>query len=198
MRDADTSGERSRNMNTGRAFTLKRVGGLTGLAGTLTVAAALMASQAVAAGGNPSFEGLLSAPSPSGFMSSPASYDISGGPVTVDFDIVATNITNSVSYHRAQLLRSSHPHVQRCERFGRSAGSAGDHLQRTHRHDPGVDRGNPAFQRHLEPEGHADSLAHVHIRRVRLLPARRVGTVRGCHSRPGYSRIRLHPRPWLR
>ena len=93
-------------MKTGRAFTLKRAGGLTGLAGTLTVAAALLASQAVSAGGNPSFEGLLSAPSPTGFMSSPASYDISGGPVTVDFDVVATNITNSS--HTIALNFSAH------------------------------------------------------------------------------------------
>jgi hypothetical protein len=101
-----TSGERSRDMKTGRAFALKRTGGLTGLAGTLTVAAALMASQAVAAGGNPSFEGLLSAPSPSGFVSSPASYDISGGPVTVDFDVVATNLTNAP--HTIALNFSAH------------------------------------------------------------------------------------------
>ena len=81
-------------MNMGMGFTLKRAGGLMGFAGTLTVAAALLTSQAVAAGGNPSFEGILSAPSPTGFMSSPNSYDISGGPVTVDFDVVATNLTN--------------------------------------------------------------------------------------------------------
>jgi hypothetical protein len=93
-------------MKTGRAFTLKRAGGLTGLAGTLTVAAALLASQAVSAGGNPNFEGLLSAPSPTGFMSSPASYDISGGPATVDFDVVATNLTNSS--HTIALNFSAH------------------------------------------------------------------------------------------
>lgn len=81
-------------MNERSSSMLKRAGGLSGLAGTLTVAAALLTSQVVAAGGNPNFEGLLSAPSPTGFMSSPASYDISGGPVTVDFDVVATNITN--------------------------------------------------------------------------------------------------------
>lgn len=76
-----------------KAFALKRLGGLFGLAGTATIAAALLASQSVAAAGNPDFEGILSAAPPTGFMSSPASYDISGGPVTVDFDVVVTNLT---------------------------------------------------------------------------------------------------------
>ncbi len=76
-----------------KAFGLKRLGGLFGLAGTATIAAALLASQSVAAAGNPDFEGILSAAPPTGFMSSPASYDISGGPVTVDFNVVVTNLT---------------------------------------------------------------------------------------------------------
>jgi len=75
-------------------FTFRRAGGLTGLAGALTLGIAVLASQSVAAGGNPNFEGILSAAAPTGFMSSPDAYDISGGPVTVDFDVVATNLTN--------------------------------------------------------------------------------------------------------
>jgi hypothetical protein len=94
------------HMKTRTGLTLKRAGGLTGLAGTLTLAAALLTSQAVAAGGNPNFEGLLSALSPTGFMSSPVAYDISGGPVTVDFDVVATNLTNSS--HTITLNFSAH------------------------------------------------------------------------------------------
>jgi hypothetical protein len=74
-------------------FTLKRAGGLAGLAGTLTLIGALATAQAASAAGNPSFEGILAADPPYGFTSSPASYDVSGGPVTVDFTVVATNLT---------------------------------------------------------------------------------------------------------
>ncbi len=75
-------------------LTLKRAGGLLGLTGTLTLAGALLTSQMVSAAGNTNFEGILAAGSPSGFTSSPGSYDISNGPVTVDFDVVAKNLTN--------------------------------------------------------------------------------------------------------
>jgi hypothetical protein len=84
---------RSRFSPTRRGFSLRRAGGLSALAGTLTVGVALVASQAAMAGGNPDFEGIISAASPTGFMSSPIAYDISGGPVTVSFDDVATNLT---------------------------------------------------------------------------------------------------------
>jgi hypothetical protein len=85
---------RAVHMNRGSGFTLKRAGGLTGLAGIVALGGALMASQSVAAGGNPDFEGIVSAASPTGFMSSPNAYDISGGPVTVDFDVASTNLTS--------------------------------------------------------------------------------------------------------
>jgi hypothetical protein len=78
-------------MNTG--LSLKRVGGLSALAGALTVGVAVLASPAAFAGGNPHFEGIISAAPPTGFMSSPDAYDISGGPVTINFDDVATNLT---------------------------------------------------------------------------------------------------------
>ncbi|HUZ70773.1 MAG TPA: hypothetical protein VMU65_13775 [Candidatus Saccharimonadales bacterium] len=81
-------------MNRRIGFTLSRAGGLTGLGGVVALSVALMASQSVAAGGNPNFEGILSSATPTGFMSSPQAYDISGGPVTVDFDVAATNLTN--------------------------------------------------------------------------------------------------------
>jgi hypothetical protein len=85
---------RAVDMNRSSGFTLKRVGGLTGLAGIVALGGALMASQSVAAGGNPAFEGIVSAASPTGFMSSPDAYDISGGPVTVDVDVATTNLTS--------------------------------------------------------------------------------------------------------
>jgi hypothetical protein len=71
----------------------KRVVGLASLAGTLTLAGALLTSQSVAAAGNTNFEGFLSAARPTGFMSSPQSYDVSGGPVTVAFNVLTTNLT---------------------------------------------------------------------------------------------------------
>jgi hypothetical protein len=89
-----------------KGFTLKRMGGLCGLAGTVTIGAALLTSQAVVAAGNPDFEGILSAEAPTGFMSSPASYNISGGPVTVDFDVVAKNLTSQA--HTVALNFSAH------------------------------------------------------------------------------------------
>jgi hypothetical protein len=78
-------------MNTG--LSLKRVGGMSALAGVLTVGVAVFASQAAMAGGNPHFENVISAAPPTGFMSSPDAYNIANGPVTVDFNDVATNLT---------------------------------------------------------------------------------------------------------
>jgi hypothetical protein len=83
-------------MKTRSDFPLKRVGGLSALAGAITLGVALLTSQAALAGGNPDFEGILSAAQPTGFMSSPDAYDISGGPVVVDFDVVVTNKTNTL------------------------------------------------------------------------------------------------------
>ena len=82
-------------MNTRTGFPLKRIGGLSALAGALTLGVALLTSQGALAGGNPDFEGILSAAQPTGFMSSPDAYDISGGPVTVDFNVVVTNKTDN-------------------------------------------------------------------------------------------------------
>jgi LPXTG-motif cell wall-anchored protein len=79
----------------GRASTLKRAGGLASLAGTLTLVGALVTSQAAAAAGNPHFEGIISANPPTGFVSSPAAYTLSNGSVTVDFDVVAKNLTQT-------------------------------------------------------------------------------------------------------
>lgn len=81
-------------MNAG--FSLKRAGGLSALAGALTLGIAVFSAQAAFAGGNPDFEGILSAAQPTGFMSSPDAYDISGGPVTVHFDVEVTNLTGDL------------------------------------------------------------------------------------------------------
>lgn len=85
---------------------LKRLGGLCGLAGTVTIGAALLTSQAVMAAGNPDFEGIVSAAAPTGFMSSPASYDISGGPVMINFDVATKNLTSQA--HTVALNFSAH------------------------------------------------------------------------------------------
>jgi LPXTG-motif cell wall-anchored protein len=83
------------HMTHGRASTLRRAGGLAGLAGTLTLAGALVTSQVADAAGNPNFEGILSAAPPSGFTSSPASYTLSNGTATVNFDVVVKNLTQT-------------------------------------------------------------------------------------------------------
>ena len=185
-------------MKTGRAFTLKRAGGLTGFAGTLTVAVAVMASQAVAAGGNPSFEGLLSAPSPSGFMSSPASYDISGGPVTVDFDVVATNITNSA--HTIALNFSAH-HILTYNGVDVSDGQPGQ---------PGITFSGPTgttqvliagtqqFSDTWSPKGTQTLSLTYTFDACGYYQLDVWAPFAGANSRPGDSRIRIHPRPWLR
>jgi hypothetical protein len=76
-------------------FVPRRVGSLACIAGAVTLAVAVLASQPVAAAGNPKFEGFLSAAPPTAFTSSPASYDVSGGPVTVNFDVLTKNLTDS-------------------------------------------------------------------------------------------------------
>jgi hypothetical protein len=82
-------------MNVRNGLSLKRAGGLIAGAGAVTLGIALFASQAAMAGGNPNFEGILSAAQPTGFMSSPDTYNISNGAVTVNFDVVAKNITSN-------------------------------------------------------------------------------------------------------
>jgi hypothetical protein len=49
----------------------------------------------VAAGGNPNFDGVLSAKDPTGFPASPASLDASSGHATVTFDVLVSNLTKS-------------------------------------------------------------------------------------------------------
>ena len=71
---------------------LRGAGGLAAAVGAASIAFGAFATSA-AAGGNPNFEGILSAAAPTGFMSSPLAYDVSSGPVTVDFDVVVTNLT---------------------------------------------------------------------------------------------------------
>src|SRR5476649_1562341 len=80
-------------MNRHTGLPLKRIGGLSALAGTAILCLAVLTSQAAVAGGNPNFEGILSAAQPTGFMSSPDAYDASSGPVTVDFNVAVTNLT---------------------------------------------------------------------------------------------------------
>jgi len=71
---------------------LRGAGGLAAAVGAASIAFGAFATSA-AAGGNPNSEGILSAAAPTGFMSSPLAYDVSSGPVTVDFDVVVTNLT---------------------------------------------------------------------------------------------------------
>ena len=70
------------------------MGGLAAVVGATSIALAAFATSA-AAGGNPSFDGIISAATPTGFVSSPSSYDVSGGPVTIDFDVATTNLTDT-------------------------------------------------------------------------------------------------------
>jgi hypothetical protein len=47
------------------------------------------------ASGNPHFDGILSAGSPTGFLVSPQAYDVSHGPVTIDFTTQVKNLTDT-------------------------------------------------------------------------------------------------------
>jgi hypothetical protein len=82
------------NHTTRKSTLLRGAGGLAAVLGATTIALAGLASSAAAAG-NPDFDGILSAAPPTGFMSSPEAYDVSGGPVTVNFDTVVTNLTDT-------------------------------------------------------------------------------------------------------
>jgi hypothetical protein len=81
-------------MNARNGFSLRRAGGLTAFAGAITLGIALFASQAAMAGGNPDFEGILSAAQPTGFTSSPFTYNTYNGSVSINFDVVTKNITD--------------------------------------------------------------------------------------------------------
>lgn len=82
------------NSTNRRSTLLRGAGGLAAVVGATGIALAAFATSA-AAGGNPNFDGILSAAVPSGFMSSPEAYNVSGGPVTVDFNVVVTNLTDA-------------------------------------------------------------------------------------------------------
>src|ERR1700722_16201633 len=82
-------------MNKATGFPLKRAGGLSALAGTAVLGLAVLTSQGVIARGNPSFEGKIGAAQPTGFLSSPAPYNVSNGAVTVHFDVATYNLTNT-------------------------------------------------------------------------------------------------------
>jgi hypothetical protein len=80
------------NMNMGTL--LRKSGGVAALGGAGLFAFSLAASP-VLAKGNPNFDGILAASSPTGFPTSPVSMDVSSGPVTLHFDTLVTNLTTS-------------------------------------------------------------------------------------------------------
>lgn len=81
-------------MNMGMGALLKRTGGVAALGGAGLFALSIAASPAMA-GGNPNFDGVIAAATPTGFPVSPASLDASAGPVTVNFDTLVSNLTSS-------------------------------------------------------------------------------------------------------
>jgi hypothetical protein len=89
-----------------RANLLRWAGGATAVVGTMVIAFGSLAVPA-AAGGNPNFEGILDASPPTGFLVSPNAYQMSGGSVTVDFDVVVRNLT-SKSHKVALNLSADH------------------------------------------------------------------------------------------
>lgn len=93
-------------MNTRTRFPLKRVGGLSALAGAVTLGVSLFASQTAIAGGNPHFEGIISAAPPTGFMSSPNISALVGGHYNLTFNDEATNLTGEP--HSIALNFSAH------------------------------------------------------------------------------------------
>ena len=82
------------NSTSRRTTLLRGAGGLAAVVGATGIALAAFATSA-AADGNPNFDGILSAAAPSGFISSPQAYNASGGPVTVDFNVVVRNLTDA-------------------------------------------------------------------------------------------------------
>jgi hypothetical protein len=93
------------NMNMGTW--LRKSGGVAALGGAGLFAFSLAASPALAAG-NPNFGGVLAASSPTGFPTSPASLDVSSGPVSLHFDTLVTNLT---SEHQNVALNFSVDHI---------------------------------------------------------------------------------------
>ena len=84
----------SRSSVSRKAVLLRGMGGLAAAVGAASIALGAFATSA-SAGGNPSFDGIVAATTPTGFLSSPLSYDISQGPVTIEFDVATTNLTDS-------------------------------------------------------------------------------------------------------
>ena len=164
-------------MNKATGFPLKRAGGLSALAGTAVLGLAVLTSQGVVARGNPSFEGIISAASPTGFMSSPNAYDTSGGSVTVDFDVATTNLTTQT--HTIALNFSAH-HILTYNGVNVSDGQPGQ---------PGITFSGPAgttqalmpgsqaFSETWGPKCERRDRTHLRVRRVRLLPTRHLGAV---------------------
>jgi hypothetical protein len=93
------------NMNMGTW--LRKSGGVAALGGAGLFAFSLAASPALAAG-NPNFDGVLAASSPTGFPTSPASLDVSSGPVSLHFDTLVTNLTTE---HQNVALNFSVDHI---------------------------------------------------------------------------------------
>src|ERR1035438_593954 len=84
----------SRVSSSRKSTLLRGMGGLAAVVGATSIALVAFATSA-AAGGNPSFLGIVSAATPTGFVSSPLSYDVSQGPVTINFDVATQNLTGS-------------------------------------------------------------------------------------------------------
>jgi hypothetical protein len=93
------------NMNMG--ILLRKSGGVAALGGAGLFAFSLAASP-VLAGGNPNFDGVIAASSPTGFPTSPTSMDVSSGPVSLHFDTLVTNLTAS---HQSAALNFSADHI---------------------------------------------------------------------------------------
>jgi hypothetical protein len=81
-------------MKMGMGTLLKRTSGIAALGSAGLFALTIAASPALAKG-NPNFDGVLRAATPTGFPASPASLDASAGPVTVNFDTLVSNLTSS-------------------------------------------------------------------------------------------------------
>lgn len=64
------------------------------IAAALGVAAIAATALTAQAGGQPNYEGLLAGANPTGYLVSPAAYDISSGPVTVSIQQSVTNLTS--------------------------------------------------------------------------------------------------------
>jgi hypothetical protein len=93
------------NMNMG--ILLRKSGGVAALGGAGLFAFSLAASP-VLAEGNPNFDGVIAASSPTGFPTSPTSMDVSSGPVSLHFDTLVTNLTAS---HQSVALNFSADHI---------------------------------------------------------------------------------------